>query len=74
MAKRKKYTIQVSVWSDNPAAVAAYINSLALSAAAAFGAENQHVVFSGPGVKAVRAAVDTLDWKSANVSGRMRMT
>jgi hypothetical protein len=74
VAKPRKHTIQVAVWSDDADAVAAYINALRLSATAAFGSENQQVVFSAPGVKTVRASLQAVEWKSANGSGRMKMT
>jgi hypothetical protein len=73
VAKPKKHTIQVAVWSDDADAVAAYINAIRLSATGAFGSENQQVVFSGPGVTTVRAVLDAVEWKSANVSGRMKI-
>jgi hypothetical protein len=70
-----KRTIQVSIWSDDDDSVAAFINGLDLMAKAAF--ERHEVVFSGPGVKkvnALRRGDDATDrWRSANVSGRMRM-
>ena len=73
MAKPKKHSIQVAVWSNDADAVAAFINAVRLSATAAFGPENQQVVFSSPGVTTVRAALDAIDWRSANVSGRMKL-
>lgn len=68
----KKRTIQVSLWSDDDEAVAAFINAVRLGATAAFGTDNQEVVFSGPGVKKVRSALEAVEWRSANVSGRMK--
>lgn len=73
MSALKKHTIQVAVWSDNPDAVAAYINAVRLAATAAFGADHQSVAFSSPGVRKVRDVLEDVEWRSANVAGRMRM-
>jgi len=73
VSKAKKRTLQISVWSDDDDAVAAYVNMVRLAAAAAFGADNQDVIFSGVGVQAVRASLEALDWRSANVTGRMKV-
>ena len=71
MAKR---TIQISVWCDEDADVAAFINGVDLMAQAAF--DRHEVVFSGPGVRKVNSARGTDDgatrWRSGNVVGRMR--
>ena len=74
MAKPKKRTIQIEVWSDDDSKVAALVNVIRLAATAAVGQEHQMVTFSGIGVKPVRAAIDDVEWRSANVSGRMKMT
>jgi hypothetical protein len=69
----KKRTLQVSVWSDDDERVSEFTNGVRLLAQAAFGSDNQSVVFSGIGVKKLRAAVDGLEWRSANVRGRMTL-
>ena len=74
MAKPKKRTIQVEVWSDDDEAVAALVNTIRLAATAVAGPERQIVTFSGIGVKPVRAALSDVEWRSANVRGRMKMT
>lgn len=70
-----KRTVQVSVWCDDDDKVAAFINGIDLMAEAAFA--RHEIVFSGPGVRRVNAARRIQDdaerWRSANVTGRMRM-
>lgn len=74
MARRgKKRTIQIAVWTDDEEALAHYINGVTLLASAAFGENEQTVTFTHPGVKKLKASLATPSWKSANVSGRMRM-
>lgn len=68
-----KRTMQVEIWSDDDVKVAEFINATRLLAQAAFGADKQNVVFTGPGVKKVRKALADVTWRSANVSGRMRL-
>ncbi len=74
MAKPKKRTIQVEVWSDDDEAVAALVNTICLAATAVAGRDHQNITFSGIGVKPVRAAIANVEWRSANVRGRMTMT
>ncbi len=68
-----KRTIQLEVWSDDDAKVADFVNATRLMAQAAFGADKQNIVFSSPGVRKVRASLDDVIWRSANVSGRMKL-
>lgn len=73
MAKSgKKRTIQIAVWTDDDEALAHYINGVRLMADAAFGTDNESVTFTDPGVKKLRNSLGTVEWKSANVSGRMK--
>ena len=73
MAKNgKTRTVQITVKSDDEEAVAAFVNAARFMAVAAFGDENQSMVFAGTGVKKLRASLDSATWHSANVKGRMR--
>ena len=73
MAKPKKRTLQVSVWSDDDEAVAAFVNAVCLAATATFGADNQDVIYAGIGTRKVQAAAALPTWRSANVKGRMKL-
>jgi hypothetical protein len=73
MPKGKKHTVQVSVWSNNADAVADFVNAVRLAAQAAFGRNGQEVMFGpGVGVQQARNSLNAVEWKSFNVSGRMR--
>ncbi len=69
----KKRTLKVSVWSDDERRVADFVNGVRLLAQSAFGDDNQDVVFTGVGVKRLRAALEGVEWKSANVRGHMKL-
>ncbi len=68
-----KRNLQVSVWSDDERRVADFVNGVRLLAQSAFGNDNQDVVFTGVGVKRLRAALEDVEWRSANVRGRMKL-
>jgi hypothetical protein len=51
----KKGTLQISIWSRDDDAVAAFVNSVS-SARLLLGENNQAVLFSGIGVKQLRAS------------------
>ena len=69
----KKRTVQVSVWSNDEQRVSDFVNGVRLLAQATFGSDNQDVVFSGTGVKRLRASLEQVEWRSANVRGRMKL-
>lgn len=69
----KKRTLQISVWSDDEEQVADFVNAVRLLAQACFGRDRQDIVFSGTGVKKLRASLADVEWRSANVRGRMKL-
>ena len=71
--KAKKRAMQVEFWSDDERQVAAFVDGIRLLAEATFGPTGQNITFSGIGVKALRTRLDEVTWRSANVSGRMRI-
>lgn len=73
MKKQKKRTFQVSVWSNDDDRVADFANGVRLLAQATFGSDNQDMAFSGIGVKRLRASTEQVEWRSANVRGRMKL-
>ncbi len=74
MAKPRKRTAQLSVWSNDDAAVAAFLNGVSLLAEATFGSSNHELVFAGITAKAMnQSAENAPGWISKRVKGRMRM-